>query len=194
MALTPDPTLPPTLPRWLAQAFEERGARLSVAVDAPAKARHGRYERRIVWALADPAQNARVGDTGTVGQPWPHVQQLCRIERRRICQRTGETATVVGYAITSRPAAKADAHALAAFTRGHWGIENRLHYVRDGAFDEDRSRVRTGAAPEAFAACRNLALGVLRLRRVANVAAALRSCAWRPRLAVRLVLTAATKR
>ena len=163
-------------------------------MDAPAKAQHGRYEQRILWALADPAQNARLGDTGSVGTPWPHVQQLCRIQRRRICQRTGEVETEVTYAITSRTAARADAPALLTFARGHWGIENKLHYVRDVTFDEDRCQIRTGAAPHAFAACRNLAIALLRQRRCTNIAAGLRSCAWHCRLAVRLVLSSPPKR
>lgn len=153
---------------------------------APSAASSGRSptpRRTNAWATPAPW-----------GQPWPHVQQVRRIERRRIRQTTGEVETEVSYAITSRPAAKADAHALLGFARGHWGIENRLHYVRDGAFDEDRCQVRTGAAPEAFAVCRDLALGALRQRRVANVAAALRSCAWRPTLAVRLIRSAGAKR
>jgi predicted transposase YbfD/YdcC len=158
-------------------------------VDDPAKARHGRYERRILWALADPAQNARVGDTGSVGQPWPHVRQVCRIERRRICQRTGETETEVTHAITSLPADQADAEDLLALARGHWGIENKIHYVRDLTFDEDRCQIRSGAAPQTFAACRNLAIALLRRCHVPNIAAGLRTCTWHPSLAVRLVLT-----
>lgn len=165
-----------------------------MAADAPAKARHGRFERRILWALADPAQNARIGDTGSVGQPWPHVRQVCRIERRRIRQTTGETETEVTYAITSLPAGKADASALLGLARGHWGIENKIHYVRDVTFDEDRCQIRSGAAPQTFAACRNLAIALLRRRHATNIAAALRRCAWRPRLAVRLVLAAGAKR
>lgn len=182
------------MPVWLQRAWQERGATLTVAVDAPAKAQHGRFERRILWALADPAQNAHLGDAGTVGQPWPQVRQVCRIERQRIRQTTGEVETEVSYAVTSRPAGQANAQALLGFARGHWGIENRLHYVREVACDEDRAQIRTGAAPQTFAAGRNLALGLLRQRHVANVAAALRSCAWRPSLAVRLVLAAAAKR
>lgn len=157
-------------------------------MDDPAKAQHGRYERRILWALADPAQNARLGDTGSVGQPWPHVQHVCRIERRRIRQRTGETETDVTYAITSLPADLADATALLALARGHWGIENKTHYVRDVTFDEDRSQIRSGAAPQAFAACRNLAITLLRRCHCPNIAAALRTNAGRPHLAVTLTL------
>ncbi|HVM13175.1 MAG TPA: ISAs1 family transposase, partial [Egibacteraceae bacterium] len=56
----------------------------------------------------------------------------------------------------------------------HWGIENRLHWVRDVTFDEDRSTVRTGHAPHVMAALRNLAITTLRLAGATNIAAALR--------------------
>ena len=180
--------MPPTLPIWQQHEWQERGATLTIAVDAPAKAQHGRFERRILWALADPAQNVRVGDTGTVGQPWPHVQQICWIKRQRIRQTTGEIETEITYAVTSLPADQADAEDLLAIARGHWGIENKIHYVRDVTFDEDHSQIRTGAAPQVFAACRNLAIALLRRCHVANIAAALRTNAGRPHLAVHLVL------
>ena len=74
--------------------------------------------------------------------------------------------------------------------RGHWGIENRLPYVRDVTFDEDRSAVRFGAAPQVMAATRNLVLALLRRQRHPNAAAALRTYAGRPRSAIHLVATA----
>lgn len=74
-------------------------------------------------------QAARIGDTGSAGRPWPHVRQLCRIERRRTNQRTGVTNLEVSYAITSLSPAKADAARLLALLRDYWGIENRLHYM-----------------------------------------------------------------
>lgn len=156
-------------------------------MDAPAKAQHGRLERRILWALADPAQNVRVGDIGSLGEPWSHVQQLCLIERRRIRQTTGEVETEVTYAVTSLPSDRADATDLLAFARSHWGIEKKVHDVRDVTFDEDRCHIRAGAAPQVFAACRNLAVALLRRCHRGNIAAALRTNVSRPHRAVHLV-------
>jgi hypothetical protein len=73
---------------------------------------------------------------------------------------------------------------------GHWGIEHRTHYVPDVAFDEDRSHLRSGAAPQAFAASKTLAIALLRRRGWANIAAALRCSAGRPTRAVALVASA----
>ena len=62
--------------------------------------------------------------------------------------------------LTSRPAAQMNAAQIQAFRRGHWTIENPIHYVRDVTFGEDRSTVRTGQAPENLAALRNLVIGL----------------------------------
>jgi hypothetical protein len=72
--------------------------------------------------------------------------------------------------------------------RRHWGIENKVNWVRDVTSDEDRSQVRTGAAPQVMAACRNIALNLLRRSGATNIAAALRTQAGRPATAVQLVL------
>lgn len=156
------------------------------------KARHGRREARLCWALADPAVNAGAGEAGTHRAPWPHLAQVCRVRRRRVGVRTGEIEDEISYAITSLPPERADAARLLTLLRGHWGIENRLHHVRDVTFDEDRSAVRTKAAPQVAAACRNLAIALLRRAGAINIAAACRTCAGRPRTALILVATAGT--
>jgi len=71
--------------------------------------------------------------------------------------------------------------------RSYWGIENRLHYVRDWNFDEDRSQVRTGSSPWVMATLRNLALSLLRLHGYQKIAAALRELAYKPHRAAALM-------
>lgn len=91
---------------------------------------------------------------------WPGAAQVARIERTRW---VGDKAgTEVAYIVTSLSAAKAGPERLLALSRGHWAIENRLHYVRDVSMDEDRCRVRAGA--RALAALRNLVLHLIRAR------------------------------
>ena len=153
------------------------------------KARHGRREERMLWALADPALNARAGEAGTHQAPWPHLAQVCRIRRRRVDPRTGEIEDKVSYAITSLPPARADAARLLALLRDHWGIENNLHHVRDVTFDEDRSAVRSKAAPQVCAALRNLVIALLRRLGAPNIAAACRTFAGRPLTAIALIAT-----
>lgn len=104
---------------------------------------------------------------------WPGVAQVCQITRT-VKRRGREPRCEVAYAITSVPKEQADAASLLRWWRGHWGIENRSHYVRDVTMGEDASRIRTGAAPQILAAFRNAAIGWLRLQGVDNIAEALR--------------------
>lgn len=147
----------------------------------------------MLWLLADPALNAYVGSSGTVGRPWPGLQQVARVERQRCQVRRGcvvKQEREVSYAITALAPSEADAQQVLTALRGHWGIENRAHWVRDVSFDEDRCQVRTQAAPQVLAAGRNLAIALLRRAGQTNIAEALRTLAARPAQAVRLLLPA----
>lgn len=77
--------------------------------------------------------------------------------------KTGKTTVETAYGITSRSPRRASPEQLLALNRDHWGIENRLHYVRDVAFREDHSHNRTGNGPRVMASLRNLAIGLLTL-------------------------------
>ena len=67
---------------------------------------------------------------------------------------TDKVSTEITYLVTSLDAAEAGPKRLLALKRGHWAIENRLHWVRDVSMNEDRCRVRAGG--RALAALRNL--------------------------------------
>jgi hypothetical protein len=84
------------------------------------------------------------------------------------------------YAITSLTFAQASPARLADDLRGHWAIENGLHYLRDTAVAEDGSQVRTGAGLQVMACLRNLAIGALCRAGPVNLAAALRHHARDP--------------
>jgi hypothetical protein len=124
--------------------------------------RGGRIERRTLWATT--CLNDYLD--------WPDVGQVCRLER--VVKHKGVQTREVVYAITSAGPEWAGAATLLGWWRGHWGIENRLHWVRDVTLGEDASRIRTGSAPEAMAGLRNAAISLLRLLGVTNIAAALR--------------------
>jgi predicted transposase YbfD/YdcC len=120
---------------------------------------------------------------------WPGVAQVCRIEAE--VKQGGEESYEVWYAITSVPRDQADAATLLGWVRGHWGIENRLHYVRDVTMGEDANRTRTGSGPQVLAALRNAAIGQLRRMGSTNIAASLRRNAARVKelLGVMRILT-----
>ena len=77
----------------------------------------------------------------------------------------------------------------AAWVQGHWAIENRLHWVRDVVYDEDRSAVRTGQGPRVMATLRSTAISVLRLTGATSIAAATRHHARDPSRPTQLLLT-----
>lgn len=66
------------------------------------------------------------------------------------------------YAITSLTTEQAGPGQLLALSRAHWGIENRLHYVRDVTCREDQARAHAGHGPQVLAAFRNTALTIIR--------------------------------
>lgn len=121
---------------------------------------HGRRERRTIKA-------AEVAGLG-----FPHACQVLQV--RRTVTRSGRRSVEVVYLITSMPMTAAAPAQVAAWVRGHWGIENRLHWVRDVTFDEDRSTVSVGAGPQVMATLRNTVVSVFRLAGHTGVAAALR--------------------
>jgi predicted transposase YbfD/YdcC len=121
---------------------------------------HGRVELRTLMAV-------------TVGG-FPHAAQVIQVTRktRDLGARRWRTMTV--YAVTSLTHGQASPARLADLIRGHWAIENGLHWVRDVTFDEDASQLRTGTGPHIMACLRNLAIGILSRAGPANLAAALR--------------------
>ncbi len=116
---------------------------------------------------------------------WPYLAQGCQMERAVV--RKGETSRELAYAVTSLSPQDANPRQLLALWRGHWGIENRVHWVRDVTLDEDRCQVRTRAAPQVMAALRNMTISLLRLAGKRNIAAALRRHASHPSEALSLV-------
>jgi predicted transposase YbfD/YdcC len=102
-------------------------------------------------------------------------------------KRTGKTRREVAHAITSLGRERATARQLLEVWRAHWHIENRLHWVRDVSFDEDRSQVRTGHVPQVMATLRNIAISLLRISGASNIAAACRRYAAQPALALAAV-------
>jgi len=111
--------------------------------------------------------------------PWPGVRQVCRGQRQRRIRDQETTGTV--YDVTSLSRERAPPDRLNQLIRDHWGvIENGLHYVRDEAFGEDRSTLRTGDAPQNLAALRNGPLNRLRQTGDPHIAPTLRSFARNP--------------
>jgi predicted transposase YbfD/YdcC len=138
---------------------------------------HGRAEWRTL-KLTDVA----------AGIAFPHATQAIQIRRRRrpLGSGTGQRwSTETSYAVTSLAASQATPAQVAAWIRGHWGIE-ALHHIRDVTYGEDDSQIRTGNGPQVMATLRNLTIGVLKLGGYPNIAAA---CRYHARDATRVLAT-----
>lgn len=136
---------------------------------------HGdRLEVRRLRATA--ALNAYLATLG-----WEGVGQVLEVTRDVRWPTTPERVPgrEVRYFVTSLPATTPAACFL-DLVRGHWRIENQLHYVRDVTLGEDACRVRSGHAPQVLAALRNCVVGLLRQAGATNLAAQLRHHAWQP--------------
>jgi predicted transposase YbfD/YdcC len=117
----------------------------------------------------------------------PGLAQVFEGGRHVITQKTAKERVEVVYGVTSLRPERATPHRLLELVRGHWGIENKSHWVRDVTFDEDRSQVRCGNIPHMMAALRNTAIGLLRWAGHTNIAAACRRLAAQPVQALALI-------
>jgi hypothetical protein len=97
-----------------------------------------------------------------------------RVIRTRTDRTTGKRSREVVYAITCLDHRCAHPGLLAGWLQNHWGIEDRVHRVRDVTHSEDASRIRTGTGPQLMAALRNTDLNLARLRGETNIAASRR--------------------
>lgn len=128
---------------------------------------HGRLEKRTITV------SSMLADYST----WPELAQVFKLESQRT-DALGSTKTEVRYGVTSLPAYLADPKRVLELTRGHWGIENGLHYRRDATLREDHAQLRMGHAPEMLAVLNNTVLGLFARQGESNVAHARREFAY----------------
>jgi predicted transposase YbfD/YdcC len=129
---------------------------------------HGRIEERRAVASSELRDYSG----------WPGLQQVVRIRRTWVQQ--GRTRQATHYLVTSLPAEEASSRQLMALRRGHWLIENRLHYVKDVTLGEDSSLIHAGNGGAVMAGLREAALNLLRRGGTQAVAAAMRFNNQRP--------------
>jgi len=120
--------------------------------------------------------------TAYLSARWRHLQQVAELTRTVTCQ--GKTTQAVLSLITDLTPHQASPQRLLQVNRGHWHIENRLHYVRDVGFGEDRSRLRSGNAPQVLAAVRNLVITLIHRFGSPHIAVSRRYFAYHPEQAL----------
>jgi predicted transposase YbfD/YdcC len=136
---------------------------------------HGRLEVREIRVSSELADYVN----------WPYAAQVFAIERR--WTRKGITQQEVRYGITSLPLVHAPPQHVLQLKRGHWGIENRVHYVKDVTLGEDQSTLHCGASPQIMALLRTTAINLLRCAGYHTIAARLRHYSRQPEAVLTLL-------
>jgi len=118
---------------------------------------------------------------------FPHLAQVFLVHRYTTDLHGGSPRSELVYGVSSLAPEQTSPARLLRLNRNQWSIENKVHWVRDVTFDEDRSRVRKQSGPQVMATLRNLAISLLRMAGVINIAQGLRRCSWKMIRALRLI-------
>jgi predicted transposase YbfD/YdcC len=132
---------------------------------------HGRIETRRVWVVWN------VKDLGPIAKEWPGLKSLVVVESTR--EAGGHTSVERHYYISSL-GKRIRAKRMAGYIRGHWTVENNLHWQLDISFNEDQRRIRKGHGAENFSRLCRIALNLLKNEKTAKIGIAgkRKSCGW----------------
>jgi predicted transposase YbfD/YdcC len=168
------PTLYAKLKRTLDEAILDGFAGLSHDLHQRTDGDHGRIETPKLWVTWDVAQVL-----GKLAGQWPGLKGLVVVERTR--QEAGQPqASVERHYYLTALGRRTKAATLARLIRGHWSVENNLHWQLDVSFNEDQRRIRKGHGAENFSRLCRIGLNLLKAERTAQVGIAGRRkcCAW----------------
>lgn len=134
-----------------AQCLTDDCRGISYSTAATTDKGHGRIEERRIWATSEINWFAEKNK-------WEHLRSLIRVQSKRTVD--GKTSTEDRYYITDLGADNSSG--LLGYIRGHWGVENTLHWSLDINFREDERRIRKGHGAENFARMTRMALNMLK--------------------------------
>lgn len=120
---------------------------------------HGRLEKREIFTLS----------TSNTSLLFPGVQQVAVLHRYRENLSTNKVSEELVYLITNAVAQKLNAKELLELKRSYWDVENKLHYIKDFVFGEDRSTIRAKHGPQNMSALRNFAVSVYNASGIENI-------------------------
>lgn len=144
------PVLYEQIKQLFKQAIETHGKDLNMSSFSSREMNRGREEIRNYLMITDVAEQI------DPLQKWKNLTSIGMVESVRVVNE--KTSVETRYFISDL---ENNAQKLAEAIRGHWSIENSLHWVLDVAFDEDNSRIRKDNAPANFAVLRHIAVNVI---------------------------------
>jgi predicted transposase YbfD/YdcC len=142
---------------------------------------HGRLEHRHIICSAELNE--------WLASRWTGVEQVFHLQRTTTLLKTGEVRRQSVYGISNLSLSKASPMRMLTLNRGHWSIENRLHWRRDVTLGEDACQTRTGAAPVILACLNSALLSLMDRLGIHNVARQARFFDARLDQAVQALLT-----
>lgn len=134
---------------------------------------HGRVETRKLWVCRDK------GLLAELGKEWPGIRGLIGVRRTRQVMGQEKQSQEWAYYITSLDG-RTKAKRLAECVRGHWSVENNLHWQLDMSFREDERRIRKGFGAQNFSRLCRMSLNLLKKEKTAKcgIASRRKACGW----------------
>ena len=149
--------------------------------------KHGRLEIRAIWASDALNSSLDFPHTGQALDSRRCQGQVFCINRDVTHTKSKKHTNETVYGITSLSPQNASPERLLSLNRGHWSIENSLHYVRDVTFYEDLSTIRTKNAPRVMASLKNLIIGIFRWLSCSTIKKTIRAMTYTPRFVLKLL-------
>jgi len=138
---------------------------------------HGRVETRKLWVCWDVEELL-----GDLGAQWPGLKALIRVERTRESSRGdgSRKTSIEQHCYIASLDRRTKAERLAGYIRGHWSVENNLHWQLDVSFREDERRIRKGNGAENFSRMCRTALNLLKQEKTSKCGIAIKrqKCGW----------------
>lgn len=165
------PTLYSKLKATLDEAILDGFEGMSHDYDEQTEGDHGRIETRKLWITWD------VQLLGALAKQWPALKSMVVVERTR---QTGQQSSVERHYYISALNRRTKARKMGRFIRGHWSVENNLHWQLDVSFNEDQRRLRKGHGAENFSRLCRIGLNLLKADKSLKIGIAgkRKCCGW----------------
>jgi predicted transposase YbfD/YdcC len=165
------PTLHAKIQTLLSEAVLEKLAGWKADHYEETNGGHGRIETRKVWVIWD------IQHLGELAQLWPGLKSVALVERTR---QIGDKLSIKQHYYISTLDGRKTARQFLDYSRGHWSVENNLHWQLDVSFDEDQRRNRKDHGAENFSRLCRIALNLLKNEKTAKCGMKTKrlSCGW----------------